>query len=194
MDTGVYERSNSLYHSRWFYIAKKEANAIRCPIHSLEPLNTVTIQHSGVTPFTKQIAEQFAGCACRGMLDLYVRYDECALAESSRNYTTFQTPYSALHLTKLLMGWTNAVPIFHDDVTHILQPEVPQYMIPYIDNVPICSLTMTYQAPDGTFKTIPENSSIRCFVWEHFHNLNHIIQCMKYCGGTFSSNKLLLCM
>ena len=51
MDTGVYERSNSLYCSRWFCIAKKEADTI-CPVHSLEPLNAITIQHSGVTPFT----------------------------------------------------------------------------------------------------------------------------------------------
>ena len=68
---------------------------------------------------------------------MYVGYDEHTLTKTSRDYTTFQTPYSALHLTKLPMGWTNAVPIFHDDVMHILQPEVPQYMIPYIDDVPI---------------------------------------------------------
>ena len=90
MDTGVYERSNSSYCSRWFCVAKKEADAI-CPVHSLKPLNAVTIQHSGVTPFTEQIAKQFAGHACGGMLDLYVGYDERALAETSRDYTTFQT-------------------------------------------------------------------------------------------------------
>ena len=71
------------------------------------------------------------------MLDLYVGYDEHALAETSRDYTTFQMPYGTLRLTKLPMGWTNAVPIFHDNVMHILQLEVPQYMIPYIDDVPI---------------------------------------------------------
>ena len=136
MDTGVYEHSNSSYRSCWFCVAKKEANAI-CPIHSLEPLNAVTIQHSSITPFTEQIAEQFAGHACGGMLDLYVGYDEHTLAELSPDYTTFQTPYGALRLTKLPMGWTNVVPIFHDDMMHIFQPEVPQYMIPYINNVPI---------------------------------------------------------
>ena len=193
MDTGVYKRSNSSYHSRWFCVAKKEANAIR-PVHCLEPLNAITIQHSGVTPFTEQIAEQFAGRACGGMLNLYVGYDERTLAETSRDYTTFQTPYSALHLTKLPMSWTNAVPIFHDDVTHILQVEVPQYTIPYIDNIPIRGPAMTYQAPDSAFETIPENSGIHRFIWEHFQNLNHIIQQMKYCGGTFSGKKSLLCV
>ena len=136
MATSVYECSNSSYRSCWFCVAKKEADTIH-PVHSLKPLNAITIQHSGITPFTKQIAEQFTGHACEGMLDLYVGYDECTLAETSCDYTTFQTPYGTLHLTKLPMGWTNAVPIFHDDVMHILQPEVPQYTIPYIDNVPI---------------------------------------------------------
>ena len=80
------------------------------------------------------------------------------------------------------------------NVTHILQPEVPQYTIPYINDVPIHGPASTYQAADGTFETIPENSGIRCFVWEHFQNLNRIVQRMKYCGGTFSSKKSLLCV
>ena len=172
---------------------KKKADVI-CPVHSLEPLNTVTIQHSSLTPFTKQITEQFTGHACGRMLDLYGSYDERVLAKTSRNYTTFQTPYGMLHLTKLPVGWTSAVPIFHDDdVTHILQLEVPQYTIPYINDVPIHGPATTYQAPNGTFETIPENSSIHRFVWEHFQNLNWIVQRMKYCGGTFSGKKSLLC-
>ena len=175
MDAGVYEQSNSSYRSRWFCIVKKDTTSLRL-VHSLEPLNAVTIQHSGVTPFTEHIAEQFAGRACGGILDLYVGYDERALAPSSRDYTTFQTPYGALRLTKLPMGWTNAVPIFHDDVTHILQPKVPKYTIPYINDVPIRGPTSTYQNDDGAFKTIPENSGIRRFIWEHFQNVNRIVQ------------------
>ena len=192
MDAGVYKCSNSLYHLHWFCVAKKEASAL-CLVHSLEPLNTIMIQHSSITPFTKQITEQFAGRACRGMLDLYVGYDEWVFAETSHDYTTFQTLYGMLCLTKLLMGWTNAVPIFHDNVTHILQLEDPQYTIPYINDVPIHSPTMTYQAPNGTFETIPKNSGIHRFTWEHFQNLNHIVQWMKYCGGAFSGKKSLLC-
>ncbi|THH06592.1 hypothetical protein EW146_g9567 [Bondarzewia mesenterica] len=72
---GVYEPSNSSYRSRWFTIIKKDGSSLRL-VHSLEPFNAVTIQHSGVPPYTDQIAKQFAGCACGGMLDLYIRYDE----------------------------------------------------------------------------------------------------------------------
>ena len=192
MDAGVYERSNPSYRSRWFCIVKKDKTSLRL-VHSLEPLNAVTIQHSGVMPFTEHIAEHFAGRACGGILDLYVGYDKRALAPSLRDYTTFQTPYGALRLTKLPMGWTNTVPIFHDDVTHILQPEVPKYTIPYIDDVPIRGPVSTYRDDNGAFETIPENSGIRHFIWEHFQNVNRIVQRMKYSGGTFSGKKSLVC-
>ena len=91
------------------------------------------------------------------------------------------------------MGWMNAVLIFHDDITHILQPKVPKYTIPYIDDMPIHGPTSTYQNDDRAFKTILENSGICRFIWEHFQNVNQIVQQMKYSGGTFSSKKLLVC-
>jgi hypothetical protein len=67
-------------------------NALRL-VHSLEPLNRITIRHSGMPPIPDHLAEQFAGLACGAMFNLYVGYDERLIAESSRDYTTFQTPY-----------------------------------------------------------------------------------------------------
>ena len=81
MNAGVFEPSNS-YRSCIFGFLKKDGKALHI-IHALEPLNAVTIMHSGVLPFMDQLAEQFAGHACGGMMDLYVGYDERALAESS---------------------------------------------------------------------------------------------------------------
>ncbi|RPD52268.1 hypothetical protein L227DRAFT_515065, partial [Lentinus tigrinus ALCF2SS1-6] len=74
INAGTYEPSNASYCSRWFCVAKKDSK-IRI-IHSLEPLNVVTIQHSGVPPIPDHVAEQFAGRACGTTLDLYVGYDE----------------------------------------------------------------------------------------------------------------------
>src|ERR1700719_5070081 len=91
------------------------------------------------------------------------------------------------------MGWTNSVPIFHDDVTYILQDEITHVTIPYIDDVPIKGPSSRYQLPDGSYETIPQNPGIRRFVWEHFQDLNRVVQRMKYCGGTFSGFKSFLC-
>jgi hypothetical protein len=77
------------------------------------------------------------------------------------------------------MGWVNSVPIFHDNVT-----------IPYIDDVPIKGLTTTYQKVNDSYETIPKNPGIHRFVWEHFENLNGVVQRIKYCGGMFSGPKL----
>ena len=49
LDAGVYEPSNALYRSRWFTVAKKDGKSLRI-VHSLEPLNAITIVHSGVPP------------------------------------------------------------------------------------------------------------------------------------------------
>ena len=175
IDTGIFEHSNSSYRSRWFCVPKKDGKSLQI-VQSLEPLNKVTITHSGVPPFTEQLAEQFAGRACNSMMDLYVGYDERALAPSSRNLTMFQTPFSALRLTTLPMGWTNSVPIFHDDVTHILRPEVPHVTLSYIDDVPVCGPATEYLQENGEPETISDNPGIRRFIWEHFQDLNRVVQ------------------
>lgn len=95
MAAGVYEPSNSLYRSRWFCVLKKDGKSLRI-VHSLEPLNTVTIAHSGIPPIPEHLAEQFSGRACGAMLDLYVGYDEREITESSCDLTSFQTPFGAM--------------------------------------------------------------------------------------------------
>ncbi len=60
IDAGVYEPLNSSYRSRWFCVVKKDGKSLRL-VHSLEPLNAVTIKHSGVPPATDELAEHFAG-------------------------------------------------------------------------------------------------------------------------------------
>ena len=66
-------------------------------------------------------------------------------------------------------------------------------MVPYVDDVPIKGPINEYRLPDGGYMTIPQNSGIRRFVWEHFQNVNRIVQRMKYSGGTFSGTKAVIC-
>jgi hypothetical protein len=174
LGAGVYKPSNLSYYSRWFCVVKKDDKMLHL-VHSLEPLNQVTIKHAGVTPIMDQISEHFAGCACGGMLDLYVGYDEHSLSKASRDLTTFQSPYGTLRLITLLMGWMNFMPIFHNDVTYILQPEIPDTIVPYIDDVLIHGPEGRYILPDGTDERIPDNPGIQCFIWEHFKGVNCIV-------------------
>lgn len=193
IESGSFERSNSSYRGKWFCVVKKDGTSLRL-VHSLEPLNRVTIRHSGVPPIPDHMAEQFAGRACGASLDLYVGYDERTIAENSRDFTTFQTPYGALRLTTLPMGWTNSVPIFHDDVTAILQDEIPHVALVYIDDVNVRGPPTPYLLEDGSYETIPDNPRIRRYVFEHLTDVNRVIQRIKYSGGTFSGPKGYLCV
>ena len=84
------------------------------------------------------------------------------------------------------MGWTNYVLIFYENVTHILQGEIPTYTISYIDDVPIQGPAMDYQTANGDYEHVEGNPRIRCFVKEV---LNRIVTRMWYSGGTFSRKK-----
>ena len=174
LDARIYKPSNFSYHSQWFYVVKKDGKSLQI-VHSLEPLNQVTIKHTGVTPFTDQIGEHFTSCVCGRMLNLYVGYNKCRLMETSHNLTTFQSPYGTLCLVTLLMGWTNSVSIFHNDVTSILQLEISDITILYINDVPIWGPETRYVLEDSLEECISENPGICCFVWEHFQNVNQII-------------------
>ena len=87
---------------------------------------------------------------------------------------------------------TNSVQIFHGDVTYINQPEIPEYTIPYLDDVNVRGGPTRYETADGSFETIPQNAGIRRFVWEHLQVVNRILQRMKYAGGTYSGLKALI--
>jgi len=117
----------------------------------------------------------FAGRACGGILDLYMGYNERVLAERSRDLTTFQMPFGALRLVTLPMGWTNSVPIFHNDVTYILHDEIPKYTLLYIDDVPIRGPATRYEKPDGTLEVLEKNPGIWQFIFEHMENINRIL-------------------
>jgi hypothetical protein len=66
--------------------------------------------------------------------------------------------------------------------------------MPFIDDVAIKGPVTCYENANGTYKTIPENLGIHCFIWEHLANVNRILQWLKYVGSIFSGKKLKLCV
>jgi transposase InsO family protein len=189
--SGVYEPSSSSYNSRWFCVIKKDGKSLRL-VHSLEPLNAVTIRNSAMPPYIEVVAEDFAGRSVYSTLDLYVSFDQRQLHERSRDMTTFNTPLGSLRLAVLPMGWTSSPAILQGDITHALRPEIPHNTQPIADDTPIGGPKTRYELPDGSFETIPENPGIRRFVWEHLEVVNRIIQRVKAYGATFSGKKTFI--
>jgi hypothetical protein len=191
--TGVFESSNSSYRSRWFCVLKKDGKSLRL-VHDLQPLNAVTIRDSALIPMVEQYAESFGGRGCYAMFDLFVGFDQRVLDIKSRDLTTFQTPLGTFRMTSIPMGYTNSVQIQQGDITFILQEEIPHITVPFIDDIPIKGPISRYMGIHGRYETIPDNSGIRKFVWEHLQNVNRVIQRIKHAGGTFSGYKSFICV
>jgi hypothetical protein len=188
---GVYEPLTATYQSHWFCIVKKDGKSLHL-VHNLQPLNAVTIHNASLPPFVEHLAESFAGYTVYGMMDLYSGYDQHTLHEDSCNLTTFGMPLGPHCLTTLPQGHANAVQVYQGNTAFILQHEIPEYTLPFIDDVPVKSVQTRYQRKDGTYEIIPDNPGIRHFIWEHCIVINHILQRLENVGATVSTSKFVL--
>lgn len=176
-----------------FVVPKKDGVTLRM-VHNLQRLNSHVIKDGGLPPMVELFAEAFGGRACLSMCDLLIAFDQRKLAVESRDLTTFHTPLGTFCLISIPMGYTNSMQIQQGDITFLLQDEILDVTIPFIDDVPIKGPKSRYELPNGGYKTIPENPGIRRFVWEHLFDVNRIVQCIEHVGGTFSRLKSHICV
>jgi len=87
------------------------------------------------------------------------------------------------------MGYTNAVPEFQNCTTFILQDEIPHNCSVMIDDIGIKGPPTRYQDLDGNYETIPENSGIRRFIWEHAIVVSRVLHRLQHAGATISPKK-----
>lgn len=66
---GVYERAQTPYCSKWFYVKKKDGG-LRI-VHDLQQLNSVTIRDSTVPPILEEFVEAYAGRSVYSVLDMF---------------------------------------------------------------------------------------------------------------------------
>jgi hypothetical protein len=191
ISSGVYEALNPSYQSRWFCFTKKSGAV--CIVHDLQQLNSITIKDAATMPYVELFAEQCAGRAIYSMMDLFVGFDHRALAEESRDITTFQTPLGTFRLTVLPQGCSDSPAVFQNDVAFILQEET-EIAPNFQDDVNVLGPPTRYESLDGTYQTHPENPGIRRFVWEHCIDANRVLHRLKHAGATISAKKLFLCV
>ena len=189
--SGVYEPSAAAYRSRWFCVLKQDSKTLWL-VHSLQPLNAVTIQDSLVPPFIEHLAELFGEYVVYSMMDLFAGYDQCPLHVDSWDMTTFNSPLRPHHLTTLPMGHTNAVQIYQADMSFILQDEIPHHTMPFINDLSVKSEIFGYQRPNSSYETILENPGIRLFIWKHLTVVHKILQCLQNVNAIVSAKKFIL--
>ncbi|MBW0487082.1 hypothetical protein O181_026797 [Austropuccinia psidii MF-1] len=158
--TGLYEQSTSCYTSPIFCVAKSTGKL--GIVHELQELNKVTIKDSGLPPHIEEFVDAFSGRACYGLGDIMGGYDERELDVTTRPLTTFETPLGRMQLTRLPQGATNSVAVYQAQMTWILQEEIPESVGIFIDDGGIKGPRSLYNQ-----ETLPENPSIRRFLWEY---------------------------
>ena len=163
-------------------------------MHDLQPLNAVVVKDAGLPPMVEQYTESFGAWGCYGIFDLMVGFDQHVLALQSQDLTTFQSLLGTLHLTSIPMGYTNSMQIQHRDLTFLLQDEIPDVAVPFVNDVPVKEPPTQYKIGPNLFKTLSENPGICCFTWEHFQNVNWILQRVWHARGTFSAAKSHICV
>ncbi|MBW0506098.1 hypothetical protein O181_045813 [Austropuccinia psidii MF-1] len=166
--TGLYEKSTSSYTSPIFCVSK--SNGKLRIVHDLQELNKVTIKDAGLPPHIAEFVDSFAGRACYGLGDIMGGYDERELEVIKRPLTTFETPLVRMKLTRLPQGATSSVAVYQAQMTWILQEEIPESIGIFIDDGGIKGSRSLYNQ-----ETLPENPSIRRFIWEYSIALERVL-------------------
>ncbi|MBW0587954.1 hypothetical protein O181_127669 [Austropuccinia psidii MF-1] len=185
--TVLYEQSTSSYNSPVFCVAKP--NGKPRIVHDLQDLNKVTIKDSGLSPNVYEFVGSFSGRVCYGLGDIMVGYDERELDINTRPLTAFETPLGRLQLTRLPQGATKPVVVYQEQMTWILQEEIPEHLGIFIDDGGIKGPGSTYQ-----HETLKENPLIRRFVWEYAVTLERILFRIEEAGLTISGSKFAWCV
>lgn len=189
VEAGLYEPAISSYSSRWFCVLKK-GGKLRI-VHDLQKLNSITIRDGGRPPEPDEFISRCAGSSIYTVFDLFSGYDARIVHPKSRDLCAFNTPIGMFRPTGLPQGFTNAVQEFQACMTFILKPEMPHIAAPFIDDIPVCGPKTRYETPDG-YETIPGNTGIRRFVWEHANDVNRVLHRIKCSGATVSGHKIQL--
>ena len=129
---------------------------------------------------------------CYSMLDLFVGYNHRTLDVTSRDLTIIQSPIGTMRLTHLPQGWTNTGVIFHEDITFILELEIPNVAWPFMDNCSIKGVETRYEMSNGGYKMIPDNNQVCRFVWEYLSNVHRILHHLRCTGTTVLAKKLFI--
>jgi len=122
LECGALERCCGPYCNPWFLVLKKD-KGYRL-LNTAQRLNAVTIKDASLPPSAEEYSEDFAGFPVLFLLDLFLLYDQMALAEICRDLTAFQTPLGLLRMTTLPQGYTNRVQVFDRVMKKILKDQI----------------------------------------------------------------------
>ena len=123
MQCGALERSFGPYRNPWFLVPKKTPGKYRL-INSVQRLNAIIIRDASLPPMVDEFSKAFAGFPLISLLDFFLGYNQCVLAEESRDLTVFMTPFGLFKMTTLPQGYTNGVQVFDQFIRKVLSEQI----------------------------------------------------------------------
>jgi len=100
----------------------------------------VSVQDQYYMPMFNDILEKVGGSTVLLKLDLSKGYYQVAIADSSKDKTTFVSPFGKFNFTRMPFGLCNAPAIFQQLVERVLA-ECREYSAAYIDDIVIFSIS-----------------------------------------------------
>ena len=190
IDCGALERSFGPYRNPWFLVPKKQTGKYRL-INCAQKLNAVTMKDASLPPTVDEFSEEFAGYPLISLLDLFSGYDQCALAEESRDMTAFMTPFGLMRMATLPQSYTNGVQIFDRVIRKVLAEQIAQGRSrPFIDDVGLKPASRSfYRKSDENGEFEEALPGVRRFVMEAIISLDQTLADIERSGGTISREK-----
>ncbi|KAE8221274.1 hypothetical protein CF319_g5338 [Tilletia indica] len=156
---GDLEYSDSPYATAHFFIRKPDGSWRM--IIDMRSANAVSIRDANIPPYLPDFVDGFVGRVCYSLLDLLSFYDQLLLHASSRRLTAFRSPRGHVQKTGMPQGYTNGPAVSQRIANHVGDKDVPENVVPFIDDYGI-------KGPRSNYDEEPmPGTTIRRWVYEH---------------------------
>lgn len=137
LNAGIIRPSTSTFASPLTIAPKSDGSFRLCTDY--RAVNKQTDIFPFPMPHVDDIINDTGGCAVFSCLDLCKGFWQVPLAEETKQYTAFVTPFDLYEYNRLPFGWKNSSAWFQKLMTSVLEPYIGKFVHVYIDDILIYS-------------------------------------------------------